>query len=115
MATSVKDLIASLDAIPSSISDEERRELTDALRRNLNRLQTPFERAWEMVLAAPHVYAAIKTLLDLGVWEAWRSVGGGEKSIDELVEMCNTRCAPNLLRKANPFSPGLTLKRHTET
>lgn len=101
MATSVKDLIASLDGIPSNINDAERMELTDVLRRNLHRLQTPFERAWEMTLAHPHVYAAIKTMLDLGIWEAWRLAGGGEKSTDELVAMSNNKeCSPNLLRES---------------
>ncbi|KUI55027.1 Demethylsterigmatocystin 6-O-methyltransferase [Cytospora mali] len=99
MATSVKDLIASLDGLPADISEAERMELTDALRRNLHRLQTPFERAWEMTLAAPHLYAAIKTTLDLGLWEAWRSAGGEEKSLDDLVKMCNKECNPNLLRR----------------
>ncbi|ROW05745.1 hypothetical protein VMCG_05180 [Cytospora schulzeri] len=99
MATSVKDLIASLDGLPSDISEAERTELTDALRRNLHRLQTPFERAWEMTLAQPHVYAAIKTTIDLGLWQAWRSVSGGEKSLDELVQMCDKECDPNVLRR----------------
>ncbi|ROW15289.1 hypothetical protein VPNG_02994 [Cytospora leucostoma] len=100
MATSVQDLIASLDGLPSGLSDTERVQLTDALRRNLQRLQTPFERAWEETLAAPHIYASIKTLLDLGIWEAWRSAGGGEKTIDELVSISNNKdCSPNLLRR----------------
>lgn len=99
MATSVQDVIASLDVLPADISDAERTQLTDALRRNLHRLQTPFERAWEMTLAEPHLYAAIKTTLDLGLWQAWRSVSGGEKSIDEMVQMCSKECNPNLLRK----------------
>lgn len=105
MATSVADVIATLDGLPSDINDAERTQLTDALRRNLHRLQTPFERAWEMTLAEPHLYAAIKTTLDLGLWQAWRSVSGGEKSIDELVQMCNKDCDTNLLRKLPPGVP----------
>lgn len=96
---SVKDLIASLDGLPSDISDVERMQLKEALRRNIHRLQTPFERTWEMTLAEPHLYAAIKTTIDLGIWEAWRSVSGGEKSLDELVNMCKKDCEPNLLRR----------------
>lgn len=115
MAASVKDLIASLDGLPSDISDVERMQLKDALRRNIHRLQTPFERTWEMTLAQPHLYAAIKTTIDLGIWEAWRSVSGGEKSLDELVNMCKKDCEPNLLREWLPFPSTIKCTIHQIT
>lgn len=101
MAPSAKDLIAALDnlgASPGHLTNVERLEVADALRRNYHRLQTPFERVWEMLLARTHTYAAIKTVMDLGLWKAWGAAGGGEKLLDELVEMCDKACAPNLLR-----------------
>lgn len=98
MPPSVKDVLAILDDLPSDISETERWQLTDALRSKLHLLQTPFERSWEMTLASPLVYSAIKTLLNLGLWETWRTAEGEEKSVDELVELCGGKCEANLLR-----------------
>ncbi|EPS43349.1 hypothetical protein H072_2598 [Dactylellina haptotyla CBS 200.50] len=96
---SVKDILASIDQISSDLKDTDRVQTIDALRRALNKLQTPFERAWEMVLPQPLVLAACQILADLGLWEAWNSAGGGEKSLDDLVKLCKKECEPNLLRR----------------
>lgn len=83
---SPKDLIAHLEGCSSSDQDHnetERMQLTDALRKSLHRLQTPFERAWEMTLADQLIYSAIET----------------PRYLDELVNMCNRDCSPNLLRE----------------
>jgi fumagillin biosynthesis methyltransferase len=47
----------------------------------------------------PILYAAIQTLRDLGVWDAWAAAGGGEQSVEGLVKLANTQVAPNLLRR----------------
>lgn len=106
-ATTVTDLIAALDSVGTTpgraeLTDAERLGVIDALRRTLYRLQTPFERAWDMGMADSHVYAAIKTTMDLGLWKAWGAVDavarGVDKSLDELVGLCDKECHPNLLR-----------------
>ncbi|CAN8097784.1 unnamed protein product [Discula destructiva] len=101
MAYTVKELIAALDSVGNSpeLSNAERLEVTDALRRNLNRLQMPFERAWHFTLANSLTYAAVKTVMDLGLFKAWAAAGGGEHVLDELAKMCNRSCSPNLLRR----------------
>lgn len=108
-ATTVTDLIAALDSLGTTpvraeLTDAERLEVIDALRRTFYRLQTPFERAWDMGMGDPHVYAAIKTTMDLGLWKAWGATDaagrGGDKSLDELVGLCDKQCHPNLLRRS---------------
>ncbi|KAF8211317.1 S-adenosyl-L-methionine-dependent methyltransferase [Mycena galopus ATCC 62051] len=74
-------------------------QITEALRRTLDRLQTPFERAWEMITFQPLVFAACQTGIDIGLWVGWRSAGGGPKSLVELVEVCEKECDPNLIRR----------------
>lgn len=101
MAPTARELIAALDSLassPGALTSAERLEVADALRRSYHRLQTPFERIWEMLLGQTHTYAAIKTTMDLGLWKAWGAAGGGERALDELVELCDRPCAPNLLR-----------------
>lgn len=101
MAPTVSELIAALDRLGTSqeLTNLERLEVVAALRRNYRRLQRPFERVWETLLGQPHVYAATRTLMDLGLWRAWAAAGGGDKTLDELVGLCEKRCDPNLLRK----------------
>lgn len=110
-ATTVTDVVAALDSVGTTLAtaeltDAERLEVIDALRRTLYRLQTPLERAWDMSMAEPHLYAAIKTTMDLGLWKAWGAAGaaghGAEKSLGELVGLCNKACHPNLLRGSDP-------------
>ncbi|KAF7352951.1 Demethylsterigmatocystin 6-O-methyltransferase [Mycena venus] len=95
----VDKIINVLDSISPDLNVQEHTQVIEALRRTLNRLQTPFERAWEMIIPQPLVFAACQTTIDLGLWEAWRSAGGGQKSLDELAELCNKNCNPNLLRR----------------
>ncbi|KAJ7276186.1 putative O-methyltransferase [Mycena haematopus] len=99
MAQSIPNIIDALNDISPGLDDRERIQVTQTLRRALDRLQTPFERAWDMIIIQPMVYAACQTGVDLGLWEAWRSAGGGQKSLAELVKMCNKDCDPNLLRR----------------
>ncbi|KAJ7747465.1 S-adenosyl-L-methionine-dependent methyltransferase [Mycena olivaceomarginata] len=99
MAQSIQGIMNALDSIPSGLDGKERTQVTEALRRTLARLQTPLERSWEMMLVHPLVYAACQTGIDLGLWEAWRSAGGGQRSLAELIKMCSKDCDPNLLRR----------------
>jgi fumagillin biosynthesis methyltransferase len=103
MAPPVKNIVSALDSLSADdIDDAERQQITEALRRSLDRLQSPFERAWEMTIAQPYLFAACQIGIDLGLWQAWRAAGGGEKTLDELLKMCQQKCDANLLRKPGP-------------
>ncbi|KAJ7368108.1 S-adenosyl-L-methionine-dependent methyltransferase [Mycena albidolilacea] len=99
MAQSIQKIISALDSIPAELDGKERTQVTEALRRTLARLQTPFERSWEMMLLHPLVYAACQTGIDLDLWKGWYASGGGQKSLAEVVKMCSKDCDPNLLRR----------------
>lgn len=94
----VANLIATLNSVGTDTA--QRLDLVAALRRSLYRVQTPFERIWDMMLAEPLLYAAVKTAMDLGLWKAWaKHAGGASMSIDELAKLCDHECDPNLLRR----------------
>ncbi|PKS08432.1 hypothetical protein jhhlp_005143 [Lomentospora prolificans] len=102
MASQPKDLIALLDGVDhgSFNGDEvERLKVRAAARRLLARVESPYERAWGFCFEHPVVFAALQTFIDLGLWKAWTGVGGGEKSIDDLVKLCARNIQPNLLRR----------------
>ncbi|OJJ83933.1 uncharacterized protein ASPGLDRAFT_58335 [Aspergillus glaucus CBS 516.65] len=65
----------------------------------LARVETPYERAWGFCLEYPVVFAALQTCIDLGLWKFWTSAKGGEKSINELVQLTNATIDTNLLRR----------------
>lgn len=95
-------VITALDAVhPEAFGSEtERLRVRAAARRLLARLETPYERAWGFCFEHPVVFAALQVCIDLGLWKAWTSVGGGEKSINELVGLANTKVDVNLLRES---------------
>ncbi|KAF8211318.1 S-adenosyl-L-methionine-dependent methyltransferase [Mycena galopus ATCC 62051] len=99
MVQSFHNIINTLDSISLGPDAKENMQITETLRRTLHRLQTPLECIWEMIMFQPLVCAACETGIDLGLWEGWRSAGGGKKSLVELVELCNKNCNPNLLRR----------------
>ncbi|KAF8211438.1 putative O-methyltransferase [Mycena galopus ATCC 62051] len=103
MAKSVQEIVDALNSISPVLTAAEHTQITEALRHTLDRLQTPLERTWEMFMYQPLVYAACQTGTDIGLWEAWRSAGGGQKSLVELVELCKKNCDPNLLRRLMRF------------
>ena len=96
-----KGIIAALDAFDVDTftgNEVERLEVRAAARRLLARVESPYQRAWEYCFEHPVVNAALQTGIDLGLWKSWTGVGGGEKSIDDLVKLANTPVEPNLLR-----------------
>ncbi|KAM0487389.1 hypothetical protein ACHAP7_001902 [Fusarium lateritium] len=99
---STNDIIATLDSVnPDQFSGDEvdRLRVRAAARRLLARVESPYERAWGFCFEQPAVFAALQTCIDLGVWKAWTGIGGGKKSIDELVRLTGPDVAPNLLRR----------------
>ncbi|KAJ4299742.1 hypothetical protein N0V90_004988 [Kalmusia sp. IMI 367209] len=103
MTDNVKDIIDSLNAInPGTCgknNEAARYQVKEAARRLLNRMQTPWERAWELALEVPAVFAATSVLLDLGVFERWTKLDGKESTLDDLLSLCNAKCGPNVLRR----------------
>lgn len=96
-------IIAVLDGIqPDAFGGDEveRLKVRAAARRLLARVETPYERAWGFCFEHPIVFAALQTCIDVGLWKTWTSIGGGEKSIDELVAMTTPNVETNLLRKS---------------
>lgn len=83
-------LIATLDSVhPSQFDGDEveRSRVRAAARRLLARVESPYERAWGFGFEHPAVFAAIQTCIDLGIWKSWTEVGGGKKTIDDLLVM----------------------------
>jgi len=94
-------IIAVLDGIQFDAfggNEVERLKVRAAARRLLARVETPYERAWGFCFEHPAVFAALQTCIDLGLWKSWTAIGGGEKSIDELVDLTKPTIETNLLR-----------------
>lgn len=101
--THSQGIISALDAVnPELFSDNEvdHLQVRAAARRLLARVETPYERAWGFCFEHPVVFAALQTCIDLGLWKSWTAAGGGEKSIDELVQLTSPTVETNLLRKS---------------
>lgn len=102
-STETQKIIAGLDAVQHEDfggNEVERLQVRAAARRLLSRLETPYERAWGFCFEHPAVFAALQTCIDLGLWKTWTKMGGGEKSIDELVQMTSPTVESNLLRRS---------------
>ncbi|KAL5334686.1 S-adenosyl-L-methionine-dependent methyltransferase [Aspergillus crustosus] len=102
MSTHTQDIIAALDAIkPEAFggNEVERLQVRAATRRLLARLENPYERAWGFCFEHPVVFAALQTFIDTGLWKSWTAGGGGEKTIDELVQLTSPTVETNLLRR----------------
>ncbi|KAF4440939.1 hypothetical protein F53441_12158 [Fusarium austroafricanum] len=99
---STNDIIATLDGVhPDQFRGDEveRLRVRAAARRLLARVESPYERAWGFCFEHPAVFAALQTAIDLGIWKAWTELGGGKKTIDELVKLTGRDVEPNLLRR----------------
>lgn len=98
-------IISALDAVKPQLfggNEVDRLQVRAAARRLLARVETPYERAWGFCFEHPVVFAALQTCIDLGLWKSWTGGGGGEKSIDELVQLTSPTIETNLLRKSLP-------------
>ena len=103
MSIQAQDVVTAFDAVePEAFGGNEvaRLQVRAAARRLLARVETPYERAWGFCFEHPVVFAALQLCIDLGLWKSWTSVGGGEKTIDELVHLTNVDVETNLLRKS---------------
>ncbi|RGP79436.1 hypothetical protein FLONG3_2491 [Fusarium longipes] len=95
-------IIATLDGVqPHQFGGDEveRLRVRAAARRLLARVESPYERAWGFGFEHPAVFAALQTCIDLGIWKAWTKVGGGKKTVRDLVNMTGRDVEINLLRR----------------
>lgn len=105
MASDSKNIISILEDISHASfggNEVERLRVRAAARRLLARVESPYERAWGFCFEHPVVFAALQTCIDLGIWKAWTALGGGEKSLDELIKLTGKDVEPNLLRMLTP-------------
>ncbi|KAM7223544.1 S-adenosyl-L-methionine-dependent methyltransferase [Rhypophila decipiens] len=104
-----KDAIKSIDAINlESIgrgsgggdAENERRQTISAAYRLLARLETPFEQMWKYT-ATLNTMAALQALIELGLWQGWKKDAElePEKSLDDLLKLCQYPCDKELLRR----------------
>ncbi|KAK4170745.1 S-adenosyl-L-methionine-dependent methyltransferase [Triangularia setosa] len=77
--TSAGQLLASLEAVnASSFPDEaERIRARDAVFETLRRIQSPWDIAWDQNWVNPAINAAVKTLINAGVFKKWADEAGG--------------------------------------
>lgn len=102
MASDSKNIISILEDISHASfggNEVERLRVRAAARRLLARVESAYERAWGFCFEHPVVFAALQTCIDLGIWKAWTALGGGEKSLDELIKLTGKDVEPNLLRR----------------
>ncbi|KAJ5585115.1 uncharacterized protein N7459_004915 [Penicillium hispanicum] len=102
MPAQTQEIIAALDAVQFDTfggNEVERLQVRAAARRLLSRVESPYERAWGFCFEHPVVFAALQTGIDVGLWKAWTGAGGGEKSLDELVQLTTPTVDTNLLRR----------------
>ncbi|KAI0434256.1 putative O-methyltransferase [Xylaria sp. FL1042] len=78
--SNLKELMTTLDGINAEDFKED----------DVDRLQ---------LIETPIVFAALETLIDLGLWEKWAEINGTSKSVDELCELGTQKCDSNLLRR----------------
>ncbi|KAL0933822.1 Demethylsterigmatocystin 6-O-methyltransferase 2 [Colletotrichum truncatum] len=85
----VDSIIASLDDIDVSLFDNnaDRIRARDALNNALRRLQSPWDIAWDHVIGNSSGNAAIKTLIDVGVFKSWAEAGGEPITCTELARL----------------------------
>jgi hypothetical protein len=110
MSSRAQEIIAALDGVqPDAFGGDEveRLQVRAAARRLLARVETPYERAWGFCFEHPVVFAALQTCIDVGLWKAWTDAEGGEKSIDELVQLTTPSVETNLLRTFSKFTIGV--------
>lgn len=86
---SVDQLIASLQGIDakSFSSEAERIRARDAVFEALRRIQSPWDIAWEQCWVGGAITAAVKTLIDAGVFKKWAEAGGEPITSTRLAEL----------------------------
>lgn len=86
---SSSDLIKTLIELDAdSVKDDaERAQLVDALLKALRTVQKPWEITADHGWAQPGLIAAIKTLIDAGLWSKWVAAGGQPSHVSELAQL----------------------------
>ncbi|KAI0904985.1 putative O-methyltransferase [Ustulina deusta] len=99
--SNLTELVATLDGIEAGDFNNEvdRLRLIETVKKLQGRLETGEERMYDITFTQPVVFAALETLLDLGLWKKWTEVGGVSRSVHELCELCAQKCDLNLLRR----------------
>ncbi|KAH9906185.1 O-methyltransferase-domain-containing protein [Xylariomycetidae sp. FL2044] len=96
---SVDQLLNTLQTVGSGefSSEAERIRVRDALTETLRRVQSPWDIAWEHAWVSGSTNAAIKTLIDAGVFVKWAEAGGDPITCTELAKL--TGADPVLIRR----------------
>ncbi|KAI1422441.1 putative O-methyltransferase [Xylaria sp. FL1777] len=100
--SNLTELLATLDGIEIGDfkgNDIERLWFIETVKKLLGRVETREEILYEITFSQPAVFAALETLLDLGIWKKWAEMGGASRSVDGICELCEQKCEPNLLRR----------------
>ncbi|AEO55158.1 hypothetical protein MYCTH_2298688 [Thermothelomyces thermophilus ATCC 42464] len=86
---SADQLIASLQGIDakSFSSEAERIRARDAVFEALRRIQSPWDIAWDHCWVSGAINAAVKTLIDAGVFRKWAEAGGKPITSTKLAEL----------------------------
>lgn len=72
-----------------------------AARKLFHKLETKEEKTIRLAIEEPVVFSAIQALIDVGLWEDWTGVGGGEKTIEDLATITKKDIDPELLRRCS--------------
>lgn len=100
----VPEVIKSLDGLSLSYTDSDedgRKQVIAAAYRLLARYETPFEQTWKFTTAI-NTAAALQALIGLGLWKGWKMEadnGENDKSLEELLKVCQHPCDKQLLRR----------------
>ena len=89
--TSTDELIKSLEHVDASkfASEGDRARVQQALHAALRRVQTPFDVGMEHAWVYPPMIAAIRTLIDAGLWKKWVAMGGQPTTVETLAKACD--------------------------
>lgn len=105
MATADKLIDSLHDIGPDSFVDHaERVRARDALFEALRKVQTPWDIVWDHNWVNGATNAAIKTLIDAGVFTKWEEAGGAPITCAKLADL--TGADPQLIRTSSSLPPG---------
>lgn len=105
-AIDVDSIVTSLDKIDAqSLSHDAGASgrLMEAARKIIARLELPFMQIFYTTQFPASLYASLKIVSDIGIWQTWREAGGKEATLVELWDTCSIPCDINLLRRLPEF------------
>ncbi|KAH8689278.1 putative O-methyltransferase [Phaeosphaeriaceae sp. PMI808] len=101
MADVINKLIEQLGGVTSAAfqnDDPLRQKLALAARKVFHELETPGEKTMRLAIEEPVMFSVLQATINMGVFEAWTTAGGGEKNIDELAKLATQDVDPELLQ-----------------